>query len=113
MTNTEKLFEKRKKLVPNALGVFSPASAAHAKGAIITDVDGREMIDFAGGIGVLNAGHCPKPVVKAIQKQAAKLIHTFFNVALYDVYFDLSKKPLCQCRHAGKYQRVFAPNQNK
>ena len=64
MTNTEKLFEKRKKLVPNALGVFSPASAAHAKGAIITDADGREMIDFAGGIGVLNAGHCPEPVAE-------------------------------------------------
>ncbi|MDA9968121.1 hypothetical protein N9E62_03025 [Salibacteraceae bacterium] len=31
-------------------------------------------------MGVVNAGHCPEPVVKAIQEQAAKYIHTSFNV---------------------------------
>jgi 4-aminobutyrate aminotransferase/(S)-3-amino-2-methylpropionate transaminase len=50
------------------------------------------MIDFAGGIGVLNAGHCPEPVVKAIQEQAEKLIHTCFNVATYSAYMDLAEK---------------------
>ncbi len=110
MTNTEILFERRKKLVPNALGVFSPASAAHAKGAIITDADGREMIDFAGGIGVLNAGHCPEPVVKAIQEQAAKLIHTCFNVALYDVYMDLAQKLADIFPHGGTGTKVFLTN---
>ena len=110
MTNTEKLFERRKKLVPTALGVFSPASAVRAKGAIITDADGREMIDFAGGIGVLNAGHCPEPVVKAIQEQAAKLIHTCFNVALYDVYLDLAEKLSTLFPHGDKGTKVFLTN---
>ncbi len=90
--STTALYERRKKVVPSALGVFSPASAVSAQGAIITDADGRDMIDFAGGIGVLNAGHCPAPVVKAIQDQAAKLIHSSFNVAIYEVYLELAEK---------------------
>ena len=63
-----------------------------ASNAVVKDAEGRELIDFAGGIGVLNSGHCPEPVVKAIQDQAAKLIHTCFNVATYDVYMDLAEE---------------------
>lgn len=92
MTNTEKLLDRRKQLVPNAIGIFNPSTAVSAKGATITDADGKEMIDFAGGIGVVNAGHCPAPVVKAIQDQAEKLIHCSFNVATYDLYMQLAEK---------------------
>jgi 4-aminobutyrate aminotransferase/(S)-3-amino-2-methylpropionate transaminase len=110
MTKTETLFERRKRLIPNGLGVFSPASAASAKGAIITDADGRQMIDFAGGIGVLNAGHCPPSVVKAIQQQAAQLIHTCFNVAIYDVYLDLAEELVALFPHGGTGTKVMLNN---
>lgn len=92
MTKAAALFERRKKVVPNAIGVFNPSTAVSAKGSIIIDADGREMIDFAGGIGVMNIGHCPEPVVKAIQAQAEKLIHTCFNVSMYDTYLELAEK---------------------
>ncbi|AYL94489.1 aspartate aminotransferase family protein [Mucilaginibacter celer] len=92
MSNSEQLLAKRKKYVPNAIGIFNPSTAEHASGAIITDADGREMIDFAGGIGVVNAGHCPPPVVAAIAEQAAKMIHCSFNVATYDLYLQLAEK---------------------
>jgi 4-aminobutyrate aminotransferase/(S)-3-amino-2-methylpropionate transaminase len=88
----EKLIARRKAVVANGVGIFNPATAVSAKGAVIKDIDGRDMIDFAGGIGVLNAGHCPEPVVKAIQQQAETLIHTCFNVATYPVYMDLAEK---------------------
>jgi len=78
--------------VPNAIGIFNPSTAVSASGAIITDADGKEMIDFAGGIGVVNAGHCPPPVVAAIKAQAEKLIHCSFNVASYDLYMQLAEK---------------------
>ena len=55
LTKTELLHERRKKLVPNALGIFNPSSVVSARGAIITDADGRKLIDFGGGIGVINA----------------------------------------------------------
>jgi 4-aminobutyrate aminotransferase / (S)-3-amino-2-methylpropionate transaminase / 5-aminovalerate transaminase len=109
MTVTEQLFERRKRLVPNALGVFSPATAASAQGAIITDADGKLMIDFAGGIGVLNAGHCPAPVVKAIADQAAKLIHSCFNVAMYEVYLELAEKLALLLPH-GPHTKVMLTN---
>jgi 4-aminobutyrate aminotransferase/(S)-3-amino-2-methylpropionate transaminase len=89
LTKSEELLERRKNVVASGVGVFNTATAMAAKGAIITDSDGREMIDFAGGIGVVNAGHCPEPVVKAIQDQAAKYIHTSFNVVTYEPYIEL------------------------
>ena len=69
LTKSDQLLERRKNTVANGVGVFNTATVSHAKGAIITDADGNELIDFAGGIGVVNAGHCPEPVVKAIQEQ--------------------------------------------
>ena len=92
MTASDALYARRKKLVPAALGIFNGSTAVSAHGATIVDADGRELIDFAGGIGVMNAGHCPESVVRAIQEQAALFTHTCFNVALYEVYLDLVEK---------------------
>ena len=86
------LFERRKAVVANGVGVFNTATVSTAKGAIIIDVDGKELIDFAGGIGVVNAGHCPETVVAAIQEQAAKYIHTSFNVVTYEPYVKLCEE---------------------
>lgn len=58
----------------------------------MTDVDGREFIDFAGGIGVNNVGHCHPKVVAAIKEQADQLIHTCFHVGMYEIYVDLAAK---------------------
>jgi 4-aminobutyrate aminotransferase/(S)-3-amino-2-methylpropionate transaminase len=92
LSKSQSLLERRKKVVANGVGVFNTATAKKAKGAIITDEDDRELIDFAGGIGVVNAGHCPDPVVQAIQEQAAKYIHTSFNVVTYEPYIDLCEQ---------------------
>lgn len=90
--NSLELLERRKKIVANGVGVFNTATVAHAKGAIITDIDGNELIDFAGGIGVVNAGHCPEPVVAAIREQAGKYLHTSFNVVTYEPYIELCEE---------------------
>lgn len=100
--SSEELFARRKELVTNGVGVFNPSTAVSAKGAIITNAEGKELIDFGGGIGVLNSGHCPEPVVQAIQEQAAKLIHTCFNVATYDVYMDLAQELIDLFPHGEK-----------
>src|SRR6202012_2663942 len=52
-----------------------PLVAKSGKGIRITDVDGNEFMDFAAGIAVNSTGHCHPEVVKAIQEQAAELIH--------------------------------------
>lgn len=89
---TDTLIQRRKAIVADGVSVFVPSSAIEAKGATIRDADGNELIDFGGGIGVLNAGHCPPPVVEAIQKQAAKLIHACFNISSYEPYIALCEK---------------------
>lgn len=91
-SQSEELLERRKNIVANGVGVFNTATVSKAKGAIITDVDGNELIDFAGGIGVVNAGHCPDFVVKAIQEQAEKYLHTSFNVVTYEPYIKLCEE---------------------
>lgn len=91
-TKSQQLHDRRKNIVANGVGVFNTATVSKAKGAIITDVDGKEHIDFAGGIGVVNAGHCPPPVVKAIQEQAEKYLHTSFNVVTYEPYIKLCEE---------------------
>ncbi len=89
---SEQLFERRKNTVANGVGVFNTATVKSAKGAIIIDQNDNELIDFAGGIGVVNAGHCPEPVVEAIKKQAEKYIHTSFNVVTYEPYIELCEQ---------------------
>jgi 4-aminobutyrate aminotransferase / (S)-3-amino-2-methylpropionate transaminase / 5-aminovalerate transaminase len=106
---SEKILERRKQFVPNAIGIFNPSTAVSAHGSIITDADGNEMIDFAGGIGVVNAGHCPQPVVDAIAEQAAKMIHCSFNVATYDLYMQLAEKLVSILPH-GEHTKVMLTN---
>ena len=52
-----------------------PMVAKSGRGAMVEDVDGNIFLDFAAGIAVVSTGHCHPRVVKAIQDQAAELIH--------------------------------------
>ncbi len=45
------------------------------RGAVLTDIDGKKYIDFVAGIGVNSLGHAYRPLVRAIQRQAAKAVH--------------------------------------
>ena len=91
-TKSEALLARRKKVVANGIGVFNTATVSSAKDAYIIDVDGNKLIDFAGGIGVVNAGHAPEAVVDAIIAQTKKYIHTSFNVVTYEPYIELCEK---------------------
>jgi 4-aminobutyrate aminotransferase/(S)-3-amino-2-methylpropionate transaminase len=89
-TPHDDLLQKRKQHVPQGPFNITPAFIREAKGAVMIDVNGRELIDFAGGIGVLNVGHCHPKVVAAIKDQAEKYIHTCFHVVMYDPYVELA-----------------------
>lgn len=91
MTSQE-LLERRNAVVPKAMAMNAAVDAAQARGAIFTTADGKVFIDFSGGIGVLNAGHCPPSVSKAIADQSKKLMHTFFNLLTHEPYVLLAEK---------------------
>ena len=95
------LMKRREAVVPRGVGVFVNSTARQARGAVIMDEDGRELLDFGGGLGVLNAGHCPEPVVRAIQAQAENLIHSCFHVSTYERYIELCEKLAALLPHGG------------
>ncbi|MEJ5349596.1 MAG: 4-aminobutyrate--2-oxoglutarate transaminase [Desulfosoma sp.] len=86
------LLERRNRNVPQGPFHVTSAFIKEARGAVLIDVDGRELIDFAGGIGVMNVGHSHPKVVAALQDQAEKFTHTCFHVAMYEPYVALAEK---------------------
>jgi 4-aminobutyrate aminotransferase/(S)-3-amino-2-methylpropionate transaminase len=92
MKTNDALMKERNQHVPQGPFNTHPIFAQKAKGALITDVEGREYIDFAGGIGVANIGHCDEEVLKAVQDQIQKYIHTCFHVVMYEPYIELAKR---------------------
>ena len=86
------LAARRNQAVPKGVGHSTPLYAESARGALLTDVDGNVLIDFAGGIGTLNAGHANPAVVRAAAAQLAKFTHTCFSVAPYEAYVALAEK---------------------
>jgi len=53
-----------------------PLSIVRGRGTKVYDLEGREYLDFVGGIAVNILGHGHPELVQAIQRQAAQLIHT-------------------------------------
>ena len=92
MKTNKSLLAKRNQHIPQGLFNVHPIFVEKAQGAIITDVEGKEYIDFAGGIGVNNIGHCDEEVLKAIQDQIQKYIHTCFHVVMYEPYVELARR---------------------
>jgi 4-aminobutyrate aminotransferase/(S)-3-amino-2-methylpropionate transaminase len=77
---------------------FVSANACYvdrAQGATIVDVEGREYIDFVGGIATMNVGHSHPKIVAAIKDQAEKFTHTCFMVTPYEAPVNLARK-LCE-----------------
>ena len=69
-----------------------PFFVSRAEGSRVWDTEGREYLDFIGGIGVLNTGHCHPRVVEAAKRQLDTLMHTCFQVASYDGYVELAAR---------------------
>lgn len=91
-SRTEALRKLREQNVPKGIGNNTAFFADRASGAKVVDVDGNEFIDFAGGIGVLNVGHCHPLVVQAVREQAEKFLHTCFHVVMYEPYILLAQR---------------------
>ncbi|MGD9302336.1 MAG: aminotransferase class III-fold pyridoxal phosphate-dependent enzyme, partial [Desulfobacterales bacterium] len=99
LTN-EQLYQLRTEAISDGVGSTTTNFIASARGAMLRDVEGKEYIDFAGGIGVMNIGHCHPEVVAAIKEQAGKLTHSCFMVNPYESAVNLARK-LCQITPGG------------
>ena len=103
------IIEERKKYVANGVSMATEIAIAEAKGALVKDVDGNVLLDFAAGIGVQNIGHCDDKVIEVIKEQVEKYIHPCFHVATYEPYVELAKK-LSQITKGDYEKKVMLAN---
>jgi 4-aminobutyrate aminotransferase/(S)-3-amino-2-methylpropionate transaminase len=89
---SQALMRRRNAAVPQGVFHATPIFIAKAEGAVIEDVDGNQLIDFAGGIGCLNTGHRAPAVIAAIRRQLDRFLHTSFNVLPYESYVTLAER---------------------
>lgn len=70
----------------------TPIKVDVGRGATVTDVNGREYLDFTSGIGVTSTGHCHPKVVAAAQEQVGKLIHGQYTTVMHEPLEKLVRK---------------------
>lgn len=91
-TSNTALMARRQAAVPRGVGQAHPVFIARGVNAEIWDVEGRRYIDFAGGIAVLNTGHCHPAVIDAVREQLELYTHTCFQVVAYEPYVELAER---------------------
>ena len=96
---TERVQEARERYVARGIST-PPLVVARAEGARIWDVEGREYIDFAGGLGCANLGHNLPAVVDALHAQVDRYLHQCFMVGMYEPYVEVCRRlaELSPCR---------------
>ncbi|MEZ5340434.1 MAG: aspartate aminotransferase family protein [Acidimicrobiales bacterium] len=102
LPNTERLAAERSRWV--AAGTAGrPFFVERALGARIWDVDGREFIDFVGGVGTANHGHTNPEIVAAIRAQLDRYLHQCFSLSAYEPYLEVCRL-LTEC-HPGDFEK--------
>ena len=91
MSNNE-LHQRRLAATPRGVGVMCNFFAQTAENSTITDVEGKQYIDFAAGIAVLNTGHRHPRLVQAIEQQLHSFTHTAYQIVPYESYVSLAEK---------------------
>jgi 4-aminobutyrate aminotransferase / (S)-3-amino-2-methylpropionate transaminase / 5-aminovalerate transaminase len=83
--------DERERFVPRGVAT-TDLVVARAEGATIWDADGREYLDFAGGIACQNLGHNSETVVRAVHEQIDRYLHQCFMVGLYEPYVEVARR---------------------
>ena len=90
--NARRIIERDSKVLSPSYTRSYPLVVERGEGAIVIDVDGNRFLDFNAGIAVVATGHCHPRVVKAVQEQAARLIHMSGTDFYYANMVDLAEK---------------------
>ncbi len=83
---------RRSLATPRGVGVMCDFYAVRAENATLWDAEGKEYIDFAGGIAVLNTGHLHPKVKAAVAAQLDAFTHTAYQIVPYEGYVTLAER---------------------
>jgi 4-aminobutyrate aminotransferase/(S)-3-amino-2-methylpropionate transaminase len=89
--DTATVREARERLVPRGVAT-TDLVVMRAEGATLWDADGKELLDFAGGIACQNLGHNPEAVVRAVHDQVDHYLHQCFMVGMYEPYVEVARR---------------------
>ena len=89
--DVETVRDARERFVPRGVAT-TDFVVARAEGASVWDADGREFLDFAGGIACQNLGHNPETVVRAVHEQVDRYLHQCFMVGMYEPYVEVCRR---------------------
>src|SRR6266446_691164 len=89
--SSHEVLSARERYVPRGIAA-ADLVVARAWGARIWDADGREYLDFAGGIACQNLGHGPAGVVRAVHEQVDRYLHQCFMVGIYEPYVEVCRR---------------------
>lgn len=106
----KEMIARREAAIPSAIRCGYPVVMDRAEGAMIKDVDGNIFLDWIGGVGVLNIGHCNEEVVEAVKSQADKYFHGMFNVVTHNGYVELAEKLSSIAPVKGEKVKAFFAN---
>jgi len=88
-TASERVAVARERWVARGIAT-PPLVVERAEGARLWDVDGREYVDFAGGLGCQNTGH--GFAAAAIHEQVDRYLHQSFMVGMYEPYVEVCRR---------------------
>lgn len=100
--NTDRLAVERDRWVASSV-IGRPFFVERAEGARIWDVDGREFLDFVGGVGTANQGHSNPEIIQAVKAQLDSYLHQCFSLHSYEPYVEVCRL-LCEC-HPGEFEK--------
>ncbi|MBM7342063.1 4-aminobutyrate--2-oxoglutarate transaminase [Pantoea coffeiphila] len=105
--NNAELNQRRQQATPRGIGVMCNFFAERAENATLWDVEGREYIDFAAGIAVLNTGHRHAKIIEAVTRQLTQFTHTAYQIVPYESYVSLAEKINQRVPIAGPCKTAF------
>ena len=89
--NNAALMARRREAIPRGVGQSHEVFISRGKNSEVWDVEGKRYVDFAGGIAVLNTGHCHPDIIAAVKNQLDHYTHTCFQVLAYEPYVELAE----------------------
>ncbi|MGI6734017.1 MAG: aspartate aminotransferase family protein [Anaerovoracaceae bacterium] len=88
----KEIIDRRAKAMPNAIKCIYPCVIKRGEGAMFEDVDGNIIMDWVGGVGVLNIGYSNEKAIEAVKEQSEKYFHSMMNIITHEGYIKLAEK---------------------
>ncbi len=107
---SQEMIAQRAEATPSPIRCIYPVVIKRGEGAMIEDLDGNYIMDWAGGVGVLNIGFSQPEVIEAVKEQAELYFHGMFNIVTHPGYVKLAQKLNAIVPVAGDHIKTYFAN---